>query len=257
MLRTLKANDWTPKHLTNILPFTILVAEYEVQQRPHSSSSFISYHFSLHLLIVIKRSLSTMNISFVSPSPCKKILPFLIQFEKDSVSHICTLVHYHLSYLCSVWTAPVVIQTLLILCHLAIIVFFLFSVCFLPLLFLSSHPRCYPSVSSLPPLHFLPIDAIWGCRPRPPELQIYPAAHVTNRGEQSSQNSLNSNWRKGAQVVVTENRFWQQNEVFLTLCEQPSFTESPTQILLLNLKRLSVWTPVLFHNCPQHMPLNN
>lgn len=70
----------------------------------------------------------------------------------------------------------------------------MFPVQFLPL---SQHLRSYPSFSSLPPLYVLSIDAIWGCRPRPLELQIYPAAHVTNRGAQSSQNSPNSNWWKG------------------------------------------------------------
>lgn len=54
-----------------------------------------------------------------------------------------------------------------------------------------------PSLSSLLPLCALSIVAIWGCRPMPPELQIYPAAHVTNRGAPSSQNSPNSSWWKG------------------------------------------------------------
>ncbi len=30
-------------------------------------------------------------------------------------------------------------------------------------------------------------------------------------------------------MVVTEDRFWQQNEALWTLCEHPSFNESPTQ----------------------------
>lgn len=64
----------------------------------------------------------------------------------------------------------------------------------------------YFSFPSLLPIYVLSIDAIWGCRPRPLELQIYPAAHVTNRGAQSSQNSPTSNWWKGTQVVVTKDR---------------------------------------------------
>lgn len=103
--------------------------------------------------------------------------------------------------------------------------------------------------SSLPRLHFLLIDAVWGCRPRPSELQIYPAAHVTNRGAQSSQNSPNSNWWKGAQVVVTKDQFWQQNEALLALCEHPSFNESPTQNLLLDAFQQSFWHWTLLTCC--------